>query len=109
MVTGGLRSLLADRCDWLRVRNLERSAGRISPLAWNSTVAWRDANGFGLEATSQYLGPSVAFNIPNGPSLSFGANVGLNGNSLPQIWRFNVSYEFQQVFRQLHRDRSDGQ
>jgi hypothetical protein len=68
-----------------------------------------DTNSFGLEATSQYLGPSIAFNIPNGPSLSFGANFGLNANSLPQIWRFNVSYEFQQVFRHLHRDRSDGQ
>lgn len=63
-----------------------------------------DANSFGLEATSQYLGPAVAFNIPNGPSFSFGANFGLNANSLGTIYRFNVSYEFQQVF---HRHRSD--
>ncbi|HEY1732530.1 MAG TPA: hypothetical protein VGG15_12310 [Terriglobales bacterium] len=66
-----------------------------------------DANGFGLEATSQYLGPSLAFNIPNGPSLSFGANFGLNANSLGEIYRFNISYEFQQIFGRLHRDRSD--
>ncbi len=65
-----------------------------------------DANSFGLEATSQYLGPAVAFNIPNGPSLTFGANFGLNANSLGVIYRFNVSYEFQQVLSHLHRDHS---
>ena len=68
-----------------------------------------DANGFGLEATSQYLGPAIAFNVPNGPSFSFGVNFGLNDNSLGQIYRFNVSYEFQQVLRHLHRDRSASQ
>jgi len=62
-----------------------------------------DANSFGLEATSQYLGPAVAFNIPNGPQITFGTNFGLNANSLGVIYRFNVSYEFQQIFR--HRDR----
>ena len=62
-----------------------------------------DANSFGLNATSQYLGPSVAFNIPNGPTISFGTNFGLNANSLGVIYRFNISYEFQQIFR--HRDR----
>jgi len=66
-----------------------------------------DANGFGLQATSQYLGPAIVFNIPKGPSLSFGSNFGLNANSLGTIWRFNVSYEFQQVFSHLHRDRRD--
>ncbi len=66
-----------------------------------------DANSFGLESTSQYLGPAIAFNVPNGPSFSFGVNFGLNQNSLGTIYRFNVSYEFQQVFRHLHRDGSD--
>ena len=65
-----------------------------------------DTNSFGLNATSQYLGPSVIFNVPNGPSVSFGTDFGLNGNSLGLIYRFNVSYEFQQVFRHLQRDRS---
>ena len=65
-----------------------------------------DANGFGLKATSQYLGPTVAFNIPNGPSVTFGTNFGLNANSLGVIYRFNVSYEFQQIFRHLQRDQS---
>ena len=64
-----------------------------------------DANSFGLNATSQYLGPAVIFNIPNGPSITFGTDFGLNANSLGVIYRFNVSYEFQQVFRRLQRDR----
>ena len=63
-------------------------------------------NSFGLEATSQYAGPAVAFNIPNGPSISFGTDFGLNANSLGVIYRFNVSYEFQQAFRHLHHDKS---
>jgi len=63
-----------------------------------------DANSFGLNATSQYLGPSIIFSIPHGPSVSFGADFGLNANSLGVIYRFNVSYEFQQVFRR-ERDR----
>ena len=63
-------------------------------------------NSFGLEATSQYAGPAVAFNIPNGPSLTFGTDFGLNANSLGVIYRFNVSYEFQQAFRHLHHDQS---
>jgi len=58
-----------------------------------------DANSFGLEATSQYLGPSVAFNIPKGPTIAFGTNFGLNANSIGVIYRFNVSYEFQQIFQ----------
>jgi hypothetical protein len=66
-----------------------------------------DGHSFGLESTSQYLGPAIAFNIPSGPSISFGTNFGLNANSLGVIYRFNVSYEFQQVFRHLHRERSN--
>jgi hypothetical protein len=65
-----------------------------------------DSNGFGLQATSQYLGPSAAFNTPSGVTISFGTDFGLNANSLGVIYRFNVSYEFQQVFQHLHRDSS---
>lgn len=64
-----------------------------------------DTNSFGLQSTSQYLGPALAFNIPNGPTVAFGANFGLNANSLSVIYRFNVSYEFQQVFRHVHHDQ----
>jgi hypothetical protein len=65
-----------------------------------------DTNSFGLESTSQYLGPAVTFNIPNGPTIAFSANFGLNANSLGAIYRLNVSYEFQQIFQHIHRDRS---
>ena len=62
-----------------------------------------DANGFGWHATSQYLGPTLAFTIRKGPTLMFSPNVGLNDNSLGVIYRFKVSYEFQQFFRDLHK------
>jgi hypothetical protein len=63
-----------------------------------------DTNSFGLESTSQYLGPALAFNIPNGPTIAFSTDFGLNANSLGVIYRFNISYEFQQVFSHLHHD-----
>jgi len=55
--------------------------------------------GFGLKATSHYLGPTVQFNIPHGPSISFSPNFGLNDNSVGALYRIGVSYEFQQLFR----------
>ena len=57
-----------------------------------------DLNGFGLAATSHYLGPTVAFNMPKGPALSFSPSFGLNANSMGVLYRFNVSYEFSQIF-----------
>ena len=39
----------------------------------------------------------VALNIPRGPTLGFSPSFGLNDNSIGAIWRFKVSYEFQQV------------
>jgi hypothetical protein len=56
-----------------------------------------DLNGFGLQATSQYLGPTIGFNIPHGPTLGFAPNFGLNDNSVGVIYRFKMSYEFQQI------------
>lgn len=60
-----------------------------------------DTNGFGWKATSQYLGPIIAFSIPHGPTIAFSPNFGLNDNSLGVLYRFKVSYEFQQIFRGL--------
>lgn len=57
-----------------------------------------DLNGFGLKATSHYFGPTVGFNIPHGPTVSFSPNFGLNDNSVGVIYRFQVSYELQQIF-----------
>ncbi len=62
------------------------------------------AGSFGLEATSQYAGPAVNFNVPRGPTISFSPQFGLNDNSVGVLWRFKVSYEIQQ-FRDLFRGR----
>jgi hypothetical protein len=58
--------------------------------------------GFGLKATSHYLGPVVGFNIPNGPTINFSPTIGLNDNSIGFAYRFTVSYEIQQVFGRIH-------
>jgi hypothetical protein len=60
-------------------------------------------DGFGIKATSQYLGPIIAYDIPKGPTVSFEPSFGLNDNSVGVIYRFKVSYEFQQIF---HRKSS---
>ena len=62
-----------------------------------------DLNGFGLQATSHYLGPTLAFNIPRGPTLSFSPNFGLNDNSMGVLYRFKLSYEIQQIGNWFHR------
>lgn len=62
-----------------------------------------DLNSFGLRATSHYLGPTVGFSIPRGPTLMFSPSFGLNDNSVGVIYRFAVSYELQQIFGHFHR------
>lgn len=62
-----------------------------------------DTHGFGWRATSQYLGPIVAFSVPGGPTIAFSPNFGLNDNSLGVLYRFSVSYEVQQIFGRFHR------
>jgi hypothetical protein len=62
-----------------------------------------DLDGFGLKATSHYLAPTVTFNIPHGPALSFSPGFGLNDNSVGVIYRVKLSYEIQQAFSWLHR------
>jgi len=51
---------------------------------------------FGLKQTSQYAGPVIALNAPNGFTYRFGPEFGLNDNSAGVLWRFGVSYEIQQ-------------
>jgi hypothetical protein len=63
-----------------------------------------DMDSFGLKQTSHYAGPTVAFNIPRGPTIGFSPSFGLNDNSVGAIYRFKVSYEFQQIFRRFHRE-----
>ena len=60
-------------------------------------------DGFGWEATSEYLGLTIGFTIPRGPTLTFSPNFGLNANSAGVIYRFKVSYEIQQLFHRLRR------
>jgi len=62
-----------------------------------------DANGFGLHLTSQYLGPTVNWTAPNGMTLAFSPQFGLNSYSIPVLYRFSVSYEIQQFFSHFRR------
>jgi len=60
-------------------------------------------NQFGLKQTSHYVGPTLQWNLPKGPTLQFSPNFGLNDNSMGVLWRVSVSYEIQQAFRGLRR------
>jgi hypothetical protein len=53
---------------------------------------------FGLANTSHYLGPVLTWDIPRGPTVRLSPNFGLNGNSHGFLFRFMVSYEFDQIF-----------
>jgi hypothetical protein len=61
------------------------------------------SDGFGWKATSQYLGPTIGFDIPQGPTITFSPSFGLNANSVGVLYRFKVSYEIQQLFGRFHR------
>jgi hypothetical protein len=62
-----------------------------------------DTDGFGLHLTSQYLGPTVNWSAPNGMTVAFSPQFGLNGYSIPVLYRFSVSYEIQEFFSHFHR------
>jgi hypothetical protein len=62
-----------------------------------------DTDGFGLHLTSQYLGPTVNWTAPNGMTVAFSPQFGLNGYSIPVLYRFSVSYEIQEFFSHFHR------
>jgi hypothetical protein len=62
-----------------------------------------DTDGFGLHLTSQYLGPTVNWTAPNGMTVAFSPQFGLNGYSIPVLYRFSVSYEIQQFLSHFHR------
>jgi hypothetical protein len=62
-----------------------------------------DLDGFGLRATSHYVAPALAFNIPRGPTVSFSPGFGLNANSVGVIYRVKVSYELQQISNWFRR------
>lgn len=60
-------------------------------------------NSFGTSFTSQYLGPTINWTAPNGTTIGFSPQFGLNSYSIPFIFRFSVSYEFEQILSHFHR------
>ena len=62
-----------------------------------------DRYSFGWKQTSQYLGPTVSFDVPKGPTITFSPSFGLNANSAGVLYRFKVSYEIQQIFSHVHK------
>jgi hypothetical protein len=62
-----------------------------------------DRYSFGTRLTSHYLGPLINWTAPNGMTLSFSPQFGLNDYSIPRLYRFGVSYEIDQVLGRFHR------
>lgn len=58
---------------------------------------------FGTRLTSQYLGPSVNWISPNGVTVSFSPEFGLNDYSVPRLYRFGIAYEIDQFLSRFHR------
>ncbi|HZD94593.1 MAG TPA: hypothetical protein VE133_10090, partial [Candidatus Sulfotelmatobacter sp.] len=64
-----------------------------------------DRYSFGLQDTSHYLAPTMAFHLPNGPTLSVSPAAGLNSNSHGFLLRFGVAYEINQFVSRLRGKR----
>jgi hypothetical protein len=60
-----------------------------------------DRYSFGLQDTSHYLAPTLAFHVPSGPTFSISPAAGLNSNSHGFLLRFGVAYEINQVVSRL--------
>lgn len=52
--------------------------------------------------TSHYIGPTINWSIPNGPTITASPNFGLTDSSLPHIYRFGVAYELGQISSLFH-------
>ncbi len=63
-----------------------------------------DRHSFGTRLTSHYLGPLINWEAPNGMTLSFSPQFGLNDYSVPCLYRFGISYEIDQLFSRFHRE-----
>jgi hypothetical protein len=68
-----------------------------------------DKNSFGLRDTSQYFGPTLNWSGPGGLTITGSPYFGLNGNSVPRIYRIGLSYEIGQVSRFFKANRQGGQ
>ncbi len=62
-----------------------------------------DAHAFTLSGTSHYLGPVLAWGLPNGTTLRFSPAFGLTPASARLLVRFGVSYEFPGFGRKLRK------
>jgi hypothetical protein len=61
---------------------------------------------FGLRDTSHYAGPLLRLDLPGrSSSVAVSPQFGLNGNSVPVLWRFKLSYEIKQA-RELFAGRA---
>ena len=58
-----------------------------------------DTDQFGLDDTSQYLAPLIAWNLPSAMTLKLAPGWGLNDDSLPFVLRFGFSIEFPNLGR----------
>jgi len=63
-----------------------------------------DRSSFGLHNTSHYVGPTINWTAPNGTTLSFSPQFGLNDYSIPRLYRFGVSYEIEQFLGIFRRE-----
>jgi hypothetical protein len=60
-----------------------------------------DRYNFGLHDTSQYLAPTVGWNLPSGWGLRVEPGFGLNGNSHQFLLRYGVTYEISMFGRMV--------
>jgi hypothetical protein len=58
-----------------------------------------DTDQFGLDGTSHYVAPLIAWNLPSGVSLRLSPGWGVNDDSHRFLLRFGVSYEFSHLGR----------
>ena len=62
-----------------------------------------DMDSFGLKADLALRRPHRGLQYSRGPTISFSPAFGLNANSVGVIYRFKVSYEFEQIFSRFRR------
>src|SRR5207248_8778840 len=62
-----------------------------------------DRYSFGTHLTSHYLGPSINWTSPNGVTLSFSPQFGLNDYSIPRLYRLGIAYEFNQLWSRFRK------
>jgi len=58
---------------------------------------------FGFSGTSQYMGPFLVWNLPNGTTLKIEPTFGLNQNSARTLIRFGFSYEIPRFDRLIRK------